>query len=630
MTANEQVATTAAHKSELGCHVCRKNDIAGVCHHCGLPFCAEHLPAASRPWYYIDREYYGLGLPKADEGETAVHCIRHRHERFSWRPFYRSAALFAVAILVPMFYVYQRDIRLPALLVYLLAVSLGILIPGWFADVVGDHGNEPPLPLSGRGPSVKLREFVSGTVHLWRDGLYEPYITKQYGLIEFQLAPHGSEDKIRKALLRRYHLRHSRLDRTHMGFLALQGKANVAIQGSEMAALERRPHVLALEQAAEDHPFFPLDGAAQPYLLKPRYQFHLDGGLPVRLLPALVSTDRSLGLELTVQLQTKPPQLMRGADVVVQELTLCVEPELAPVQGHWPAAVSPDPEYRCSETDHVPVVTWKDIGLLPDSEAPVKASSPGYHRAFFVRFDRAAPLWRSNVSGSLQLRIDNRLLSGLSGAVFFSPLGRRRDDLACTMHTEIRLNFTLSLNSLVVVQPYGVDTVRQYPGPAGLEKVLELADRLSARGYYVKQLVEHTRGVLHREQAHEVDRTWTMAGRYYRGVYPVNFEVEVSCPASAQHPGSPEVAVLKIRLEARVSRGPTYNLLGGTQTSLLRICDEVFGRTPPVGAPVVRPTTRAAQHATGAVQFTPRDSGTGPTPGAPGYSHPLPGRGEQP
>jgi len=231
----------------------------------------------------------------------------------------------------------------------------------------------------------------------------------------------------------------------------------------------------------------------------------------------------------------------------------------------------------------------------------VKAATSGYHRAFFVRFDRAAPLWRSEVSGRLELRIDNRLLSGLTGAALFSPLGRRRDDLACTMHTVIKLNFTLSLDSLVVIQPYGMTTKRDYSGPVELETVLDLAARLSARGYYVKQLVEHTRGALHREHAHEVDRSWTVAGRYYRGVFPVNFEVEVSCPGNAQRARSPEVVELMIRLDAHVSRGPTLDMLRGTQTSLIRICDEVFGR-PPVPAPLIGPAA------------------TGPTPGTSGFS----------
>jgi len=601
VTANEPAATTATHQFELGCHVCREKEIAGVCHHCGLPFCAEHLPVASRPWYRIDREYHGLSLPKVHKDQAAVHCVRHRHAHFNWRPFYRSVALFAIAILAPMFYAYERNMRQPAWLIYLLALSLVILIVGWLADVVEERGNEPPLPLFGRGPSVKLREYMGGTVRLWPDGVYNSHITKHYGLIEFQLAPDGSEEKLRKALLRRYHLRHSRVLRTNAGFLVLEGKAHVAIQGSEMAALERRPHVLALEQTMEDHPFFPLDGAAQPHLLKPRYEFGFDRSLPVRLLPAVVSTDDSLGLELTVQLHTTPPQLLRGADVVVQELTLCVAPELADVQGHWPGATLPDPSFRCSEADHIPVLTWRDVELTTGSGARVKAATSGYHRAFFVRFDRAAPLWRSEVSGRLELRIDNRLLSGLTGAALFSPLGRRRDDLACTMHTVIKLNFTLSLDSLVVIQPYGMTTKRDYSGPVELETVLDLAARLSARGYYVKQLVEQTRGVLHREHAHEVDRSWTVAGRYYRGVFPVNFEVEVSCPGNAQRARSPEVVELMIRLDAHVSRGPTLDMLRGTQTSLIRICDEVFGR-PPVPAPLIGPAA------------------TGPTPGTSGFS----------
>lgn len=611
MTGNAEPERVAQYKLAVGCHVCQKSDIAGVCHHCALPFCAEHLPATRHPWYRIDPEYHRLELPRTEAAQGAVHCRHHSHQRFNWRPVYQSAFLSTLGLLLPVFYHYQNDVRPTTLLVVWLALSFIIFVLAFAADNYEDLANKPPLPLFGQGPTLNLREHVRGTIRLFRDGHYASSMSRQYGRIDFKLAPDPNAQKRQEAWRRRYQLRRSDESQVHAGFLALQGKANITLQGAEAAKHEWRPHILAFAGLTKDHPFFPLEGEPQSYDFAPQYQFVLDGGLPVRLLPALVPTGDSLGLELTVQLQTKQPYLLEGADVVVQELTLCVPPELLPVRGRWPAATLPGEEGRCQDAHHAPAVVWQSVKLLPESETPVRASTSGYRRVFFVGFDPRARLWEATVSGSLHLRVENRLLSGLSGAHFYSPLGRRRTDLACSLHTEIRLNYSLSLHSLRLSQSYAQRRQKQYDGPATYEKVLALARRVSERGYYVKQLVEYSSGVLNRDDEREVERSWSLSGRTYRGAYPVNFEIEVSCPESIRQRTEREEVLLTIQAEARVSPGPSRQLLAATVAELDRICDALFG-----DGPRARPLAASAP---------------GPNAGPPpGYDRPPRGPAEQP
>jgi hypothetical protein len=587
---------TGPHKYALGCSVCQSADVVAVCHHCGLPFCADHVPVPRQVWYRIDPEYRGLELAEGPPGvSVAVHCHRHRHDRFNWHPFYRSAALFVFALLVPTYYLFSNGIRPQPALIALYVLAAGLFMLGFAADYLEERASEPPLPLFGRGPALELREFVSGNVRLRPDGGYRAEMLQTAGRLDFRLAPDGSEGRRREALRRRYHLRSVARVSTSAGYLALQGRAHLRWQGAGEGIGERQPHILALGGPAEAHPFFPLDGDPQPYTPAVQYEFALDGDLPVRLLPALVTSEgeqepgRELGLELTVQVLVGPPHLLAGAEIVVKELVLCVPPQLGAVRSWRPAALEPDGAARCNG-DRVAALSWQNVELLQEPEGPpVWARTPGYHRTFYVRFAHNEMLRRATVSGHLLLRVEQRLLSGLNGALYFSPVGHHRDDLTSARHSEIRVNFELSLDSLTVHAPLERERQRQYGGPVGYERVLELSRALSRQGFYVKQVVEHTSAVVQREDAPQVERSWTVAGRIYSGVYPIDFEVLVSCPERARRRLDGDLALVEVRAEALVSRPASVATLEMGVRNLLAVCDGVFSQAVPAPEPEVSP-----------------------------------------
>lgn len=619
MANDSSTATTAAHKLGLSCAVCTSGDVAGVCHHCALPFCAEHLPSIQRPWYRIDPEYRGLELAETVAGGAAIHCHRHSHQRFNWHPFYRSAAMFVFALLFPAAYLFRHGGQPTGALVGLFLLAAGMFMLAWVAEYRGEKASEPPLPLFGRSPSLDLREFVGGTVRLDRRGAYRAEVTRATGRIDFTLAPDGSEERRREALQRRYHLRSRRRLRTSAGFLGLRGKARLEMDEARSAMHEWRPHILALASPAEGHPFFPLDGAPQPYVVQPQYTFALGGGLPVRLLPALVSSENELGLELTVQLLGMPPHFLAGADAAITSLVLCAPPQLGDVRSLRPAAALPGAEASCAAGDDVPAVTWQNVELLQDAEAPPGTGiTSGHHRTFFVRFARGALLPHATLTGSLALRIEQRLLSGLNGALLFTPLGWRRDDLTVVSHTELRLTFELSLASLAATAPLHREREREYKGPVSYRHVLELARQLNQDGHYVKRVVEHASAAVNRDDGRHVERAWTVAGRTYRGVYPVDFEINVSCPERRPRRDDGDIAYVQIRADARVSRGTSLAALGASTAELLTICDGVFGARATARQETSLPDQSAA---------TPPDQTATPPPDQsaalpPGYGRP--------
>jgi hypothetical protein len=371
--------------------------------------------------------------------------------------------------------------------------------------------------------------------------------------------------------------------------LALQGRAALAVVDDGSGVSERRPHIIALAEPGRGHPFFPLDGNPEPYAVQPQYDFTLPGGLPLRLLPALVSSENDLGLELAVQLLGKPPHALAGADVVITELWLCAPPELGDLRSVRPAATLPDDDARCESTGEPPAVCWRNVELVEDAEAPPGTGiTSGHHRTFFARFARGELLPQATLTGSLKLRVEQRLLSGVGDATLFSPLGWRRDDLSTNCHTEMAVNFELSLHSLLATVPLQREREREYDGPVSYRQVLELARRLNRSEYYVKRLVEHTAGTAHRGPAPSVERAWTVAGRCYQGIFPVEFELNVSSPdRRAAAGGSTHV---QLRADARASRGPSLAALQTSIARLEQLCDDVFG-SDTAATPVPAPTT---------------------------------------
>lgn len=601
-------ATVADHRLSIGCTVCGSREIVAVCHHCGLPFCADHLSRVTRPWYRIDPEFRGLGLEQTAMGSEAIHCPAHRHARFNWRPFYLSAALFVLALAFPAAYVIRTNARPSSTLLALFLGASAAFILGFAADLVEELRNVPALPVLGRDPAVEILEFLGGQIALRPDGHYQVNRTEAAGTVRFELAPTGAEARRRDALRRRYSpLRLGRVQ-AMAGFLALRGKAHLEIQDDEDAALERRPHILALSRTAQDHPFFPLDGTARPYHANPRYQFALDGPFPVQLIPALVSAEGGLGLELTVQLRTAQPTLLDGAEVVVKELVLCAPEALDAVRSRRPATVEAPEDAGCGEPDTPMVIYWQGIPLQTgDDSSLVTAQTPGLHRTFFVRFEHSQRLPYTTLNGRLVLTVENRLLSGIQDALLFYPLGQRRE-LAATYRSEIHVPFRLSLAGLHVSTPLEREVHLSYPGSADYRQILNLVGALSEQGFYVKSVVEHAAAVAGRNQG-RYDHSWTLSGRRYEGVFPVNFEINVSCGPHAGAAGD-EVSV-QLRVDAQVSRGDTLALFQGTIAELQAVCDRLFGSDTVTPAPLVR-VRPAPQNQTSQAPSAPAAA---PTPG---------------
>jgi hypothetical protein len=562
------------------------------------------------PWYRIDPEFRGLGLETTEMGSKAIHCPQHRHARFNWRPFYWSAGLFVLALAFPALYLFLNDGRPSRVLLALFLGAASAFILGFSADLIEELHGAPPLPVLGRDPSVQILEFVGGQIALRPDGTYRVNTTEAAGTVRFELGPTGAELQRREALRRRYGpLRSGTLQAT-AGFLALRGRAHLDFQDMAAAEPERSPHVLALSHAAHDHPFFPLNEDARPFHARLRYKFALDGSLPVQLIPALVSSEGGLGLELTVQLRPAQPKLLEGAAVVVKELLLCAPEQLGSARSRRPATGDAPDDARCDDPDRPLALYWHGIPLLAgDDSSLVTAPTPGFHRTFFVRFERAERLPYTTLVGSLVLVLENRLVSGLQDALLFYPLGPRREQLSASYLSEIHVQFRLNLSGLRVATPVERDELHLYQGNVDYPQILGLVRALSEQGFYVKSVVEHAVPISGRSLTYS-DHSWTVAGRHYHGVFPVNFELNISC-GDRTGAAAGDVFV-QVRVDAQLSRGATLQAFHLTTTELLAVCDGLFGASR-VAAPA--PRIRLAPPATDRALPAPVDPAVALPPG---------------
>ena len=149
-------------------------------------------------------------------------------------------------------------------------------------------------------------------------------------------------------------------------------------------------------------------------------------------------------------------------------------------------------------------------------------------------------------------------LSGVTGVWLFNSLGARRGYAgAASIKTRVDASFRLSLASIryqavrVVPDRAAEDSDRdsyadEFAVVPGDETVIALTNAMSEEGYYVKHVIENPPRSGRR--ADLVQRYWDIAGRWYEGVYPIDFHIILI--GEEVHSGDirPERGTTKVRI----------------------------------------------------------------------------------
>lgn len=571
------------------CYACGSNAVSSVCHACGRAMCKAHEavvhPAGrpTRPGQRASEEFARLGLSEGG----AYHCEACDHIARGWpaRLFLGGALAAALGLAVAF----------ASAVVGILMLMAGLAAAGG-AIVLARHRRDqlrsarPPAPFDPTVETIQMTETIRGEIRLGDRGGYTPAPPSLTGILEAVLSWPAAERERLREYRKRFALDPSTATPYAAGFLRLVGQAGIAWGSDTVPGIEpvgRQP-ILALRGSTSDHPFLDDDrsGSAPttrlqlPYTPQPLRKI---GRLPLTVVPTLESDSGRRTLRLDIQwLALGDPDAMVAGDTAALPIIDQVEKMELHVPGtsgeYWGNVENVNPEaisHRAGRSDDGPsrppdggspdepavmrTITWERLPVLRSGAEQHGGDGAGGYRyvTVTVRFEQpidtnqvitgrvVAAAWVEQQKGPPAAG----LLSGVQGVALHDSRGGKPRKLNARMLVRVDVDFSLSLRNLRyqerrVVPDAGRESDRELRrsqvvsgAVPDYRAIIALTDTLSAdaRKYYVKGVVEHpskTRGA----RAH-TDRAWDITGRYYEGVYPIDFHIAISGEETSGGPG---------------------------------------------------------------------------------------------
>lgn len=508
------------------CYVCGDIRISTICHHCGRSICSTHGPTLIPEGKYIENpEFTELGLSQTPVGEVGAHCedCMHYVRSFKWM-IYGGVIITSIGLLT----LFAGETAI-GILAILAGVGLGwggwSLHQKWYRQVIID--NRPSLPIIGKVQSVTVSESIRGQITLEGNGNYTTAMEQPSGkmTISFQLTP---RDRERLEMYRRKFALALEDDIPfHAGFAVPQGAVDLHFD-DENVSIPTQVNTIEFKGNTTDQPFLSSNGTGRDnhWNIRHTYSFSLNDsqttGLPIQIVPTLVREGDEWAIELIVQVNPKADKSsLLTTQPRVEELTLYAPKTLDKVERTLPPAIvgSEQQENEHGETINMHAIVWKDVEVN-------EGERNAYYRGFYIRFkNKLTPSTKLN--GRLRIRFDGTL-SGLDDIAFFYPLGNKRDkkDTALPQRfTFVDIRFDLHLGSLRFQEIASVEAQFERQGVIPDYRVLTaLTNAISEQNIYIKRIVENPPRT-NKVDAHIINRYWDVAGRFYDGVYPIDFHL---------------------------------------------------------------------------------------------------------
>ena len=518
---------------EARCYRCGSTAIRSVCHHCARPMCVQHGSVAARERATSSSARLDAtgapsgpgasGSPGEDELDdpdtkptswefgglkllpirAAVHhCEDHYHTVRRW------GAAFTVAS----------------------GVFLGHQTPA---------GELPPLPVFPDVNTASVVERLTGEVQLTDAG----YVSTLQP-VEGEIVIGMTHARARwQETMSRYRKRHQLLEdypvKFAAGFALLRGKVGLAFDAGRDAILPGGLG-LAFHGDVDGHDLFDAKrGRPQgEWELSARYKLQsarAPRDIPLWIVPSLGATSGKQ--VLTIDLHWNMPEV----DGSRAELNQFEQIELL-VPHQWGNLVGDSSPSGVASPAPVPgqprIIRWRQHRPAADDRRR-RSGSATASRSMTLRMEFEKPILdQPRLSGSLRATF-NRTLSGVTGIDFYLPGGGPVRHLDVQPRTEITVRFDISLSALRYQarravpddsKTTGEDEFRpradEFSGVMpDYRTVVELTNAIGADGYYVKTVVE---GHPNRDsRAKTIKRGWEIRGRWYEGVFPINFFISL-------------------------------------------------------------------------------------------------------
>lgn len=504
------------------CYRCGSTEILSLCHHCARPMCEEHSPLAFREGIKpvahptptaASNEFGWLKLKDGSPLQAAVyHCEDHEHR----------IALFNEA---------KKAARDPA--------------------------SQPLLPLFPQVNSIDVVERLAGEVSFDGQRYTSSILSPATGEIVIDMSLNDA-DKSLRLYKDEYRKPKFRLPEDLPiglagGFAMINGKAGLAFYEGQDLVIGSGLGISFSAPSVVGHPLLEHVPGRPPgeWRISAGYRVAPDRSpeeIPLWIVPSITPSSDRRTLEIDLhwnQLDADGRKLNLTRFDLIE---IVIPASWGTVENVNLMDGSSRPTIR-EVGDGRRAIRWERVRLGDRKSTSVRLHTDTPLLADPDVDDGSAPAPDPTFSGTLKA-VFGESLSGIKGIDVYLPGGRRAHESAqprrpeAKVRTEVTVDFKISLAALLYQNDlaipdasnargnrageygdYGGEPVR-YGVVPDYRLVTELTNVIGEAGYYVKSVVEH---LPYRDDGREnvLNRVWDIGGRWYEGVLPVDFGINV-------------------------------------------------------------------------------------------------------
>lgn len=537
------------------CYKCATTKVQYICHHCGRLMCDRHtFFTAMEPKTQtnnqnnnntstikrklLSNEFTKLNLGDTECGEEPYHCSDciHLMRGVAWKRILIGSLLFLISFMaIP-------NNRLGTK--FLFFVTGGGLV-GY--EIYANRQRKkqittkrPPLPVLPNFDKVQITETLKGNIILDTEGKYDVSVSSAQGQLDIEISLKGEDyERLEKYYRPKYGL----ADKFHAGFIVLQGAAGIQFNQDVLASrviFHSNNTIIGLIDDIKNQPILMGSNQLNSHKKQINLNYNLikkpDSNLfPIQIVIAFFPGTDQRGLEIGIQ--WLKPKISESYDNPLRKIQI-TQIELLELKFPvaWGRVENLNFRDNVSYREDSQIINWRKIPISPEAEKECRCN-------FVVQFEnQIEPLeHNSYIQGKVKV-IYKSSLSGIENINLYFPTGKQNHSFktkksniqAETTQTEVELAYELSLANLryqhIRIFPEDEKTTEQrtldfYGVSPTYKSITLLTDSMSSpeQGFYVKQVVENQPTI--NAALDLLNRSWTIFGRWYEGVYPIDFQI---------------------------------------------------------------------------------------------------------
>lgn len=517
-----------SYRSQPRCYLTYKTNINRVCHHCGKLMSQDvepfEMPRRISNLLYENLEYHNLNLEDFLPENSGVHCedCKHRNHSFWWIIFWNVIIISITLIFISAIYLMEPDLPRISIVTISLRIAFSILflalIVEYFYIFRERQNNKPHFPVIGREPKIQVQEQLIGTVILDAQGTYKEFVESPKGNLKYSVRLTPSDFNRLRKYKKIFRLSNLRGTIESAGFIIFDSEKSIKFSDIQLSNTQQANTIcLARDftQRVGDSQWIWESNNTYDIVCSSEQQL-----LPIQIIPTIVNEGKNQALELTVQVNKE----LHGCNLreipIIKELHLFAPISLAKCKSQEP------PSRKIIRQSDEWELIWNDQEIDQGKDKI-------FFRTFFLLFTK--PVQENmEFTGSLTVRLEGAF-SGIDNLKLFYPWGRLRVEKQEAFEvfrdsfTDIVITFRLTLQHAFLRKFYTLTPPRITAREVipNYLTVIKLVELINNENIYVQRVIENP-ATTSLANAQTRNRYWDVAGRYYYGVYPIDFHLLIT------------------------------------------------------------------------------------------------------